>query len=122
MSTTAENNMLCDQLLNQKIQEGKVMEAFEEFYADDVSMQENDDPPIAGKDANRKREEEFGDQIEQFHGAECRSHGAGGNQTFAEWSYDMTLKGIGRVKMNEVAVRTWRDGKIVNEHFYYNRG
>ena len=39
--------------LNQMILAGKAMEAFEKYYADDIVMQENDQPPRVGKAANR---------------------------------------------------------------------
>ena len=45
--------------LNDLVIQGKAMEAFEKYYHEDVVMQENDNAPTVGKDANRKREEEF---------------------------------------------------------------
>jgi hypothetical protein len=39
--------------LNQMIMEGKVLEAFEKFYADDIVKQDNDYPQRSGKDENR---------------------------------------------------------------------
>ena len=44
-----------EQELNQMILSGKALEAFEKFYADDLVMQENDQPPRIGKAANRER-------------------------------------------------------------------
>jgi hypothetical protein len=32
---------------------------------------------------------------------------------------DVTLKGVGRITMVQVAVRRWKDGKIVHERFYH---
>ena len=40
--------------LNQMILEGKILDAFEKFYADDVVMQDNDYPVRVGKDMNRQ--------------------------------------------------------------------
>ena len=54
-----------DQELNQMVLNGKAMEAFEKFYADDVVMQENSNEPCVGKDANRTREEEFFASLEE---------------------------------------------------------
>ncbi len=108
--------------LNQMILSGKAMEAFDKFYADDVVMQENSEEPVRGKEANRKREEEFFASIEEFHGAELLGSGAGGDASYSEWMWDVTLKGVGRVKMEQVAARRWRDDKVVSERFYYNKG
>jgi hypothetical protein len=32
------------------------------------------------------------------------------------------MKGAGRMQLNEVARRQWKDGKVVHERFYYQRG
>ncbi len=102
---------------------GTAMEAFETFYADDVIMQENSGEPVRGKDANRKREEEFFASIEEFHGAKLLGSGVSGDTGYSEWMWDVTLKGVGRgrVKMEQVAARRWRDDKVVSERFYYNK-
>ena len=59
MSTTTNNVAELDKALNEAILSGKAMEAFEQYYADDVVMQENSEAPRVGKDANRKAELEF---------------------------------------------------------------
>ena len=45
--------------LNSLIQQGKILEAFEKFYAPEVIMQENENEPSVGKDACRSNEEAF---------------------------------------------------------------
>ena len=42
--------------LNQMILSGKSIDAFEKYYHNDVVMQENNQPPTVGKNANRERE------------------------------------------------------------------
>ena len=42
--------------LNALIQEGHIMEAFERYYGENVVIQVNGNPPITGKEQNRKRE------------------------------------------------------------------
>ncbi len=41
------------------IQSGRIHDAMLEFYADDVQMQENNNPPTAGLPANVEREQQF---------------------------------------------------------------
>jgi ketosteroid isomerase-like protein len=105
--------------LNKMILSGQAMEAFEKFYADDVVMQETAGAHFTGKDVNRQREIDFFSSIEQFHGAELLASGIGDNASFGEWLYDITFKRKGRVKMEQVSVRRWKDGKVVRERFYY---
>ena len=121
MSTTANLKEL-DNELNQMVLTGKAMDAFEKFYADEVEMQENSDPVTKGKDANRQREIDFFSSVEQFHGAQVVSSAVGDDISFAEWTMDVTFKGGQRMQMAQVAVRHWKDGQIVKERFYYNKG
>lgn len=111
-----------DKEVNDKILSGKAMEAFEEYYADDVVMQENSDAPFVGKDVNRKREIEFFNSVADFHGAKLLAGASADDTSFGQWWIDVTMKNGSRVTMEQVAVRKWKDGKIVHERFFYNRG
>jgi ketosteroid isomerase-like protein len=105
--------------LDQAIFSGRAMEAFEELYDDDVVMQENTEAEFRGKALNRKREQEFFATVEQFHGGQVLASGHGGDASFTEYEMDVTLKGVGRIQMVQVAVRRWKNGKIVHERFYH---
>jgi ketosteroid isomerase-like protein len=108
-----------DQELNDLVTQGKILEAFDRFYADDVVMQENTAEPYAGKALNRKREEDFLASVEEFHGAKVLGTAVNGDLSYSEWELDATYKGGHRVKLSQVAARRWRDGQIVHERFYY---
>lgn len=111
-----------DQALNQQILSGDIMGAFEKYYAEDVVMQENSAEPFVGKSVNRERELQFVNSIAEFHGAGVLSSAANGDTSFSEWTMDVTFKGGARYQLAQVAVRTWKDGLIVRERFYYNKG
>ena len=115
MSNIAE----LDKYLNDSILSGKAMEAFEKVYDDDIVMQENTDPEYRGKDFNRKREEEFFASVEAWHGGRVLASAIGDDVSFSEWEMEVTLKGVGRITMSQVAVRRWKNGKIVHERFYH---
>ena len=119
MNEKAKTIAELDQELNQAILEGRALEAYETHYAENVVMQENDAEPTAGKDANRTREQEFFDAITEFRGAELLSTGIGENVTFSHWRFDFTHRDWGVRNYRQVAVREWRDGKIVREIFHY---
>ncbi len=109
-----------DQELNDMILHGKILEAFEEFYADDLVMKEDGEERV-GKEANREYEEQFVNALEEFHGAEIVSRAVdeANSVTLSEWHNEMTLEGVGRVDQKQVAVRTWNDdGQITEEKFY----
>ena len=120
-TATATSVQELDKQLNDDVLSGKAMEAFEKYYADDVVMQENSDEPRRGKDANRKVEEEFFASVEKWNGGSVLSSAVNGDVSFSEWEYDITFKGGTRVKMNQVAVRRWKNGQIASERFYYTK-
>lgn len=110
-------NDLVKQVLN-----GQAMEAFEQYYAENVTMQENSEPKTVGKDANRKREEEFFGSIEEFHSGSAEAVLVDGNQAAIHWTMEVTVTGDKRVVYNQVALQTWENGQIVDEKFFYNKG
>lgn len=106
--------------LNDLVINGRMMEAFEKYYHEDVEMQENDNLPLAGKDANRRREQEFLSNIEEFRNASVEAVATSGDVSFVVWSYDYTHKEWGVKKYTQVSVQKWKDGKIIHEQFFYN--
>jgi ketosteroid isomerase-like protein len=122
MTTTTPDTAALDQTLNDMVLSGKALEAFEKYYADDVVMQENSDEPRVGKEANRKAEEEFFASLAEFHEGKVLASAVNGDTSFSEWFMDVTFKNGYRMRMAQVAVRKWKDGKVVHERFFYNKG
>lgn len=122
MTTTQTDVATLDKALNDQILSGDILGAFEKYYAPDVVMQENSAEPFVGKDVNRKREQEFVNSIEAFHGAAVLGSAVTGDLSYSEWTMDVTFKGGVRVQLAQVAARRWKNGQIVNERFYYNKG
>ena len=121
-ATPGQDLKTLDQQLNQQVLAGDILGAFEKFYAEDVVMQENTDAPRVGKDANREAEKQFLASVQEFHGAQVLGAAVEGDRSYSEWEMDITFKGGQRVKMTQVAARQWRNGQIVHERFYYNKG
>lgn len=105
--------------LNTMILGGKVIEAFDKFYAPEVVMQENEYPETVGFDANRKREEEFVANVTEFRAAEVKRIVIDGNHAVVEWFMDYTHNTYGSRKFHQLNFQEWKDGKIVREKFYY---
>ena len=98
---------------------GKLLETFDAYYADDVVMSENKKEERVGKAANRDYELQFLDSIQEFHGAKVGRVIVDGDHAALEWTFDVTFKGGNRVTMEQVAVQTWKDEKIIREDFYH---
>lgn len=100
------------------ILEGDILGTFDRYYADDCVMSENGQEERHGKQANREYEEAFVENVE-FHAAEVGRVVIDGEHSAVEWIFDFTPKGGERMKRTQVALQTWKDGKIVREDFYY---
>ena len=98
---------------------GKILETFDAYYSDDVVMSENRTEERVGKAVNREYEIQFLDNVQEFHGAQVGRVIVDGNNAAVEWSFDITFKDGNRVKMQQVALQTWKDGKIIREDFYH---
>jgi predicted DNA-binding protein YlxM (UPF0122 family) len=105
--------------LNDLVLQGKPMEAFETYYDDDVVMQENENTPTVGKEANRKREKEFYSSVVEFRSAKLLKLTVGENITMTQWHYDYTHKDWGIRNYTQVSVQEWKNNKITREQFFY---
>lgn len=105
--------------LNQLILAGRFMEAFERFYADDIVMQENTAPPVAGKARNREREQAFFGSIDTAR-IELLGAAIADGVSYSEWVFDLAFKDGRRICMTEVSARRWQGGLVVHERFYYD--
>jgi len=102
------------------IQAGRLLDAINEFYAEDVVMQENTQPPTVGRQTNLERERHFLSTVKEWRGFEVISQGAGNNVTFYETVMDWIGTDGTPVHVEQFVVAKWHDGKIVHERFYHN--
>jgi len=107
------------------VEKGQFVAMLERLYADDAESVESVAMPgeervVAGLDALRAKSEAF-DAIHEFHGQTIEGPWPHGDDRFAvRMSFDLTHLPSGhRRTMDEVAVLTVRDGKIVREEFFY---
>ena len=103
-----------------QVEQGKVLEAFEEYYAEDVEMQENANPPTVGKAANREREKAFLANIATVHESRANAILVDGDRAVIEWVADFTNTEGTRLRIEQTALQTWKGGKVAHERFYYD--
>ena len=102
------------------VEQGQILEAFDRFYAEDVLMAENLNPPTLGKAANRTREENFVGSVAEVHENRAAFSAVDGDRAVINWVLDFTNTQGQRIAFNQLAVQTWKDGKIVEERFVYD--
>ncbi len=106
--------------LVQYINQGRVIDAMYEFYAPDTQMQENRNPPTVGLEANVEREKQFLAGVKEWKGFTVKALAAEGDTSFIESVIEFIATDGSPVRMEQVSVARWRDGKIVHERFYYD--
>jgi len=106
------------------IQNGRIIDAMNEFYADDVRMQENNNPPTVGLAANLERERQFVNSVRQWKSLNVEAVAVDPQRSRTLVQVNFEFDGVdGKAyRYDQVAVQTWRDGKIVHEKFYYDTG
>jgi len=108
--------------LNVLIKEGKIQEAFETYYDEEVIIQVNGNAPIIGKKLNRDREMIFLQEIEKLNSAVINSVTYGGeedNVSMTEWAINIENKKREQKTIYRVNVQHWKDDKIINEKLYF---
>ena len=102
------------------IRNGRIIEAMTEFYAPDSEMQENRNPPTKGLAANIEREKQFLANIKEWRGFNVHAVAVEGDVSLVETSMEFVATDGTTVRLEQVSVSKWRDGKIVHERFYYD--
>lgn len=94
-----------------------------ELFSDDA---ESIEPPqsqglqtVKGKAAIKHKGEQFEQMVEQMHSGYTGDPIIAGNHFSVAMGMDVTMKGMGRQKMDEIAVYQVKDGQIVKEQFFY---
>jgi hypothetical protein len=100
--------------------EGKLLDAFDQYYADNVVMTEPRGTR-EGKQACRDYEVQFLESIQEFHGLDVKSVASDeeNKTTFVQSVMDVTFKDGNRAQFDQVAVQKWEGDQIVHEEFYY---
>lgn len=109
--------------MNELFKENNWAQVQAELFSDDCESIEPPDSPglqsVKGKDAIKKKGEMFNEGIEEMHGGWCSEPLVGGNYISFSMGMDVTMKGMGRMKMEEICVYEVKDGKITKEQFFY---
>ncbi len=108
---------------NELAQTGKWDQIQSELFADDATSTESDSMPgekvVKGREGIKQKAVKFQEMTEEMHGGYSNKPQVAGNHFAVVMGMDVTMKGQGRMKMDEVAVYKVKDGKIVSEQFFY---
>ena len=99
---------------------GQVMEAFEKYYHEDVTVTEPNGETRRGKDDQRKAINKWMAAVDKIHGGDPPWVTSNEEEavTMVRSSTDVTMQGH-RTVMSEVAVQQWKGDRIIREEFFY---
>jgi len=100
-------------------EQGKFLEAIQEFYAEDATMQENNQPPRVGLAALLENERRVLASLKEIRVNRADSFLVDGDRAAINWVY-LFIDATGReIRRNEMANQVWQNGKIIRERFFY---
>ncbi|WP_299365547.1 nuclear transport factor 2 family protein [Winogradskyella sp.] len=103
--------------------QGQNLDCINELYADNVTSKEMPGMPgevVSGRENVLIKNKEWYGNVEEWHGGDISEPIVAGNHFTSKLTFDVTFKDRGRQQMEEVGVWEVKDGKIVNEQFFYS--
>lgn len=109
---------------NELAKEGKWDKIQDELFAENAVSVEPPDTPgmksVEGLAAIKEKGRQFNESVEEMHDGYSTDPVVAGNFFSIAMGLDATMKGMGRMRMDEIAVYEVKDGKIVKEQFFFN--
>jgi len=108
---------------NELAKEGKYDQIQDELYADNaVSIEPPTSPGMQSVQslvAIKEKGKQFNEMVEEMHDGYSTEPVVAGNHFSVAIGMDVTMKGQGRSRMDEIAVYEVKEGKIVKEQFFF---
>lgn len=101
------------------VEEGMLIDALHEFYAEDARSQDNQEPPLLGRHRLIANAQHL---LRSVRGLRVRAADwmLDGDRTRIRWIYEFTGHDGRRHRQEEVAHQRWRGDRIVEEYIHYD--
>jgi hypothetical protein len=103
-----------------RVQEGAHAEACEEFYTENSSMQENQNPPRIGRAAHVANERKVMARAKSITSTCVRPVFVAGDRVVIRWIFRFEWIDGSIMEMEELAYQRWESERIAEEQFFYN--
>jgi hypothetical protein len=100
--------------------DNRLIEALEEFYHEDSTMQENSMPPRIGRQASIERQKVAQAMTAKIHEVRAVLVLIDGDRSVIEWHAEWTLVSGQRIRIEELALQEWKGDRIIRERFFYD--
>lgn len=104
------------------VEANRFVEAIEEFYTEDASMQENGAEPRRGREVLVAGEKAV---LAAFESVRTMPVGAwliDGDRVAIHWTFEFTAHDGAKSRIDEIAWQLWRGDRIAEERFFYDPG
>ena len=106
--------------LTRLIESGDPVQAMELFYHEEVTMQENQEPPRTGKQICIAQEKKHLSRVSSMSSKLINQAINPETQVvFSEWEIEFTNLEGKSFRLCEVSVQQWTKGLVIREQFYY---
>ena len=102
------------------VERGQYVEAIEDYYTEDASMQENMLPPRRGRQSLIEGERRVLAGVREIRTRPVETYFVEGDRVVINWIFDFVLLDGSTFSQNELALQRWAGDRIVEERFYYD--
>jgi SnoaL-like domain len=103
-----------------RVESGAHVEAIEEFYTEDATMQENHSPPRVGRRALLESERQALARVVSVTSQCVHPVFVHGDHVVIRWVFEFTLPDGRMRRIEELAYQHWIGEKIAQEQFFYD--
>lgn len=103
-----------------RVEQNAHVEAIQEFYTENASMQENQAAPRVGRDTLVANEQKALARAEAVRSTCVRPVFVNGDRVVIRWVFEFTWKDGSTSRIEELAWQRWEGERIAQEQFFYD--
>ncbi|MCC5635371.1 nuclear transport factor 2 family protein [Nostoc sp. CHAB 5844] len=97
-----------------------VEQLYEEFYDENVVVQENLQPPRVGRALSIERQKQMNANVKEVHDFKIGAVLVDGDRSVIQMRIEITSIDGYHILIEELGLQTWKDGKIIQEQYFYD--
>lgn len=97
-----------------------VEQIYERFYDENVVVQENLQPPRVGRAISIERQQRMNANVKELHDFKIGAVLVDGDRSAIEMQLEITTVDGYRIRIEELGLQTWRNGRIIHERYFYD--
>lgn len=104
------------------VEQSRFVEAIEDFYTEDASMQENLQPPRKGRAVLVAHEKKVLASVKEARTLPGSQFFISGDHVVIRWVFEFVGLDGNLTRLDELAYQRWQGDRIAEERFYYDPG